>query len=207
LGWKIAALFEAKKILGDDYKTYLDLMAGVGFSGKIFGTDNMVLNDSNRDCYEILKDNFSCTIRRDDASSFEFAVKYDFIFLDFNKYTICHYDDWWKSISGAFNNSNKYVMITDSSPFGIKFPSNRKGYTNALRTDVNSFVDYVNGARTFYEAKYPKYKLLHVFYYHNCSLFLFERTKKKWKNAQLHKIGKKVDIELINKGKELGEYL
>jgi hypothetical protein len=55
---KLQCLLNIKDVLKGRYNSYLDLLAGIGISGKIFRSASNHLNDFSADCQHTLEQNF-----------------------------------------------------------------------------------------------------------------------------------------------------
>ncbi len=119
---KIKCLENIKESLGA-YDSYLDLLAGIGMSGKVFFAKENLMNDFDGPCIEILMKNFP----QHQVSSFDvkktFPFKnFDFIFGDFNNLTIKRLNgEYGEVVDNIFSNANKYVLINDCSAFYLKY--------------------------------------------------------------------------------------
>jgi hypothetical protein len=124
LVYKLNALYALMKGEGQIY-SYLDLMAGAGFSAGLIRALNrpgkMVLNDIQRVCYDNLKRNFPKSfqmIENEDCMEIN-EVGFDVCFFDPPSFTLNKIDElpmFRKSLTHA----NNIYMYTDSFAYSLK---------------------------------------------------------------------------------------
>lgn len=116
-----------------------DLMAGCGFGYKIFEKylrpNYAVLNDMDSICVDILETNI--LKKNVDITPFnflEFPFKSypnpDFVFIDFNNFTLRRIDEWKEGLKKI---NSRLFAITDSACYGFKFGNlNKYGFTSEI---------------------------------------------------------------------------
>jgi len=105
----------------------MDVMAGCGFSGRLFqkylNPSRLLLNDSDNICFRILSENFlHCDIRMDD---FRYLLlnnqtSADVVFVDFNSFTILDLCKYWRAFQ-TIRGKSRSLWLTDSAPYGFRF--------------------------------------------------------------------------------------
>lgn len=179
---KLQCLFNVKKYLGDSYDSYLDLLAGIGISSRIFDTDYNELNDFSGECYAILKENFKSpndTLYNIDMYHYNFN-RFDFIFLDFNNNTLKKSLNEYKPvIDNAFASANKYILINDCSVTYLKYgESSYKNYAKLLGvTSEELKINYYSIIKQHYKKLYPTWSLTHIETHPQTSFLLFEKQE------------------------------
>lgn len=114
-------------------KGIFDLMAGSGFSGKIFQirfpNAQLLLNDLSEDCANSLIENFqNARIQNTFAHLVQSDFSADLVFIDFNNLTMMRFDDWKEVFDTVYKWNPKYYMYTDSACYGFKFVKNLTAY-------------------------------------------------------------------------------
>ncbi len=119
-------------------KRILDAMAGEGYLLKelptLFPDSKLYANDLSENCYLILKKFKGVKVFNLDFLTMEssFLQKMDLIIIDFNTFSILHYDKWeLKKLKKIPN-----ICVTDTASFGMHFEKNRKVY------DVENLEEY-----------------------------------------------------------------
>ena len=105
--------------------SYLDVMAGSGFSGRMiekrFDPKHMWLNDLNPDSFECLQSNFpNAHVTQGDANEIIVNDVWDLIFVDFNTFTSKHVKDW-PSLFRAIHSKFKNLWIIDTASYVYRF--------------------------------------------------------------------------------------
>ena len=147
-----------------------DLMAGCGFSSRVFEKylkpKTMLMNDIDPQCVDILLANFTARGQRIlDANVFDFPFgnrsPAHFAFIDFNVFTIRRIDDW----NGVFTRlKNQFVAITDSACYGFRFG-------NLDRYGARSDMDYYDALDKLMRDRYD-YAVESIFPFGNACLVL-----------------------------------
>lgn len=160
------------------YATYLDLLAGLGMSGRIFATDGMTLNDRCPYCFEILKKNFP-DARVENADMFTYnPPRADLIFGDFNNGTLKRFTGVYKAVLDLlFAKAGRYLILNDCSVFYLKY--GRTAYENYSRLMGEELEgtrdDFYRKVRRFYRRLYPTFSLTRIEAFSDTSFLLFER--------------------------------
>jgi len=179
---RLHCFFNLQKIIQNDYITFMDMLGGLGCTGKIYEKDitNTFLNDLDDGCINILKQNFTPNnITQYDSFNYPFnGKKYDVILSDFNNLTVFKAKNVYSSfLNGMFENSNKYVIITDCSNFHLRYGN--KSYINYSKIlgDFNYDLDsFFNKVKEYYKSLYPEWEMINVEYFNSSAYFLFEKT-------------------------------
>jgi hypothetical protein len=124
--------------------SYLDMMAGSGFSvkliDKLFAPSKVWVNDFSAECFDCLNHNFgkgSFEITQGDANQIILKNKWDLVFVDFNTFTLNHMDRWaglFNSLKGKFRD----LWFVDTACFSSLFGEKR--FEQAYR--VSSLKEY-----------------------------------------------------------------
>lgn len=178
LSMKLTCAMNIKRNLSN-YNSYLDLFAGIGLISSIFESEDVnALNDIDSDCHEVLRLNFG------EESAFNFdsydlrnisELNFDLISLDFNNFTFSKFFDLREFFDIVFSMSNKYVILTDSSLFYLKYGKksfenyNKKFGFNILSTD-----DYFKEIDKLF-FKLFGFGVRAVSYYSEVGMILFEK--------------------------------
>jgi len=131
----------ASKIKG--INSYLDLMAGSGFSAKliqkIFSPSEVWLNDFSPDSFDCLNHNFNSDVEvtQGDANKVILKDKQDLIFVDFNTFTLKHID-YWGELFGTLKGRFHDLWFVDTASFASLF--GEKSFKQAY--GVSSLVEY-----------------------------------------------------------------
>lgn len=109
---------------GFSFTSYLEMMAGLGFSAKLVnsiqGLSEIWLNDKDEFCTTSLAINFSnetgkeITITQYDASELKLYNRWDVVFIDFNTFSMKKWREWlnlWSNIKDKFRN----LWLTDTA--------------------------------------------------------------------------------------------
>lgn len=179
---KLECIFNIKNIIGS-YKTYFEPLAGLGITAKIFDVGDSELNDVAPDCVEVLKRNFD-TERVTQISMFDYDYTnkdYDFIFLDFNNFTLKKFTTTYKPVvEQAFKNSNTYVLINDCSRFYLQYgEASYKNYSKLIGKELlsNNLLGYYMTFKDYMRALYPNWQLTWVESFKDTSFLLFVKTE------------------------------
>ena len=127
IGKEIGALYSILEKI-KDINIIFDVMAGSGFSGKVFQNvfpkSKLILNDMDKKCFTVLKNNFpNCTVYNSRAEDIEINKKIDLVFVDFNNFTLFRFKmGVWKLVMDRIHLIHpKYYLFTDSSCYQEKF--------------------------------------------------------------------------------------
>ncbi len=127
IGKEIGALYSILERIGKP-NIIFDVMAGSGFSGKVFldvfPKLKLILNDLDKKCFGVLKNNFPmCDVYNRKAEDIEISETPDLVFVDFNNFTLFRFKmGVWKLIMDRINSIHpKYYLFTDSSCYQEKF--------------------------------------------------------------------------------------
>lgn len=152
-----------------------DVLAGCGFTSQIIkkylSPNKFFLNDFDEDCYQILIENFSFNnsifISNQDASDILKDKKYDFLFLDFNTFSLIQAAGWNSIWKLGMSNSTTTVF-TDTASFGFRF-----GDRFLSSYKINTYYDYYKLLNTTIEQEFNK-KIVKIKIYpnHNAALVL-----------------------------------
>ena len=123
--FRLTAYSNIHKVISGEYNTYLDLLGGVGLTGRIFKEVGVqcVFNDLNLECREILKaNNPASLVTAQDMFDYEFIHGIpDVTLVDFNDFTLKKYQEKYKKVlDNVFRNTRKYVVVNDCSVFYLK---------------------------------------------------------------------------------------
>ena len=167
-----------------DYKSFLEPLAGVGLSARIFDKGKTVLNDTDESCRRILDLNFGGKATGEDVLKMPFP-KLDVIFLDFNDFTLKRsrttvYGD---VLFRAFDAAKKFVILNDCSVFYFRYgKTSFKAYEKYVGRVIGSIEDYFQALQPLYQnATGGDWNLVHVAYFRDTSFQLFSRTRAKFK--------------------------
>lgn len=205
---KLQCLQNIKDYIGNEYDSYLDLLAGLGISGKIFQCrDNLTnfnsFNDFSEDCYNILCNNFSwqdgSSIHNEDIFKVDFP-KDDFIFADFNNFTTKRYLTLYKPVvDKIFASAQKYVLINDCSVFYLKYgKKSYDTYRKLLNLDFKDNIDeFYLALNVFYKKQYPEWNLIKIEAFKDTSFLLFKKVENWIDDSFMDTIiNKKEDIKI-----------
>jgi len=177
---KIKCLLNIKEEIKGKYKTYFDLLAGIGISGRIFHEGESELNDFCPYCFEILKVNFP-NQKVNNKDMFGYIMpKADFIFADFNNFTLKRFMNEYKPILDmVFFNAQKYVLINDCSVFYLKYGlSSYKTYEKIIGEELlGNLNDFYEKVGRFFKKKYPEWSLIKIEAFKDTSFLLFEKKE------------------------------
>jgi len=183
---RLHCFYNIQNKIKDQYKTFMDMLGGLGCTGKIFqvNEEQTYLNDLDKDCYELLINNFNPdNITNQDSSSYDFKDEYDLVLSDFNNLTIARTESDYKTfLDGMFNNAKKFVVITECSIFHLKY--GRKSYENYERLmgvvmDEHTKKGFFRALKKYYQKLYPEWHLVHIEYFHASAYLLFAKTDSK----------------------------
>lgn len=172
-----------KKISGT-YKSYFDLMGGVGLTGRIYGEEGVEcrFNDISKDCVEIIKYNYpSSDVYNENMFDLVYSSYFpDLILIDFNDYTYKKYLSLYKKVlSRALNASRKYVIINDCSVFYLRYGKKAyEVYSNLLGKEIESKPEFFQEMASFYKEEFPDWNLTDIETFGSSSLMLFRREGK-----------------------------
>ena len=139
-------------ITGLTLNSVYDLMAGSGFSGRVFeymGCKNLILNDLSKECYNSLLFNFSNSkVYNLSAENVPIQHKSDLLFCDFNNFSNKTYDIWLPILRYLVSKKAKYILFTDSTSYCFKFgsikPKNHfNNLNNKLISDLNLYINKI----------------------------------------------------------------
>jgi hypothetical protein len=105
--------------------SYLDVMAGSGFSAKlmdkVLSPQVVWLNDFSLDCFNCLQHNFKkAKITRKDANQIALRNRWDLVFVDFNTFTLKHIHEWEGLLNGL-RNKFRDLWFVDTASFASLF--------------------------------------------------------------------------------------
>lgn len=183
LPFKLKALANIQNGIKGDYESYLELLAGMGMTAKIFGegleAENIELSDLSDECYQILKQNFpESVVIREDMHGYHHWTKYDLTFLDFNNCTMRRFlEDYKGVIEPVFANTNKYVVINDCSVFYLKYGAEAyKNYSKLMGVELSGTKDdFYQKSKEFYKKLFPEWSLIEVQAFRDTSFLLFKK--------------------------------
>ena len=159
---RLYCFFQLQGEIAGTYESFMDMLGGLGCTGKIFEEDpaQTFLNDLDDSCLDILRANFipECVVKHD-ACHFPWEDQsYDLVLSDFNNLTlpraVGEYQDF---LTGMFDHADKYVIITECSIFHLKY--GERSYENYERLMGVSFPHTHEGffiaVRDWYRTLYP----------------------------------------------------
>lgn len=182
-------------ILEGEINSVFDLMAGCGFSARMFEKylplSHLFLNDLDEGCYRILKTNFlDAWVFQNDLLSLGQIKNVDLAFVDFNSFTITTKNvDYWSSVFDNTLKRVKWLLLTDSACYGFKF-----GNLNSY--GVSSPKEYYEKVGEVFRSKFG-WNLVGLSKFSNAALLLFSR-----KNLPFEEMpGENIHIKRIGKTK------
>jgi len=122
-------------------KTFMDVMAGCGFSGRIFNKylfpEKIILNDLDSTCVSILRENYT---DKEITNQNIFDIDFQGIipFIDFNNFTIKK-SLFWESVFAHIKTD--WALYTDSACYGFGM-GNLKSY--GVETEIEYYEKCVN---------------------------------------------------------------
>lgn len=178
--------------LHKEYESYLDLLGGIGLTGKIFGDvpKYSYLNDLDPTCVDILKDNyFKGNVFNQDMFDFDFKRRFDLILADFNDFTLRKYERLYKEVlDKMFDCSDKFVIVNDCSIYSLKFGQKSFiNYSSILGTRIATLEDYFPAVKRYFEERHKGWKLIKVEAFRNSSFLLFHKGNSRKFEFNLHK--------------------
>lgn len=199
---KLQCLLNIKDVIGGRYNTYFDLLAGIGISGRIFNEKVNHLNDFCPTCEKILEENFPIDFvtKRDMRQCWTNTV-YDFIFADFNNFTVKRYINEYKPvINNVFYLADKYVLINDCSVFFLKYGvKSYEIYSKLLGTQIHTINDYYLAVKDYFKRQYPDWSLVIVEAFKDTSFLLFVKDQEDGLQVTINtKEHLNIKTELIN---------
>lgn len=176
---KMQCLANIKKAVGD-LESYFDIMAGLGFSARIFEADAMVLNDLCPKCSSVLDLNFIDKVTSEDLFTMDWVDSYDMIFADFNNFTMKSYEQQYSPImESVFNSAERYVLLNDCSVFYLNYgPKSYKTYSKFFKKPINDRHQYYAAAKEFFHEEFQDWWLTRIESFKEASFMLFEREDK-----------------------------
>lgn len=171
-------------IIKGEYKSYLDLLGGVGLTGKIFNDvpKHSFLNDINPKCVQVLKENyFKGNIFSQDMFNFNFGRTFDLVLADFNDFTLRKYQQHYKEVlTNLFKISDKYVVVNDCSCFSFKFgPKGFENYSTIFGEEIHNLDEYYVALKKYFEDRHSGWKLIHIEAFLNSSFLLFQKGQRR----------------------------
>jgi hypothetical protein len=142
------ALVSVLSEITESPKYIFDLMAGSGFSGKVFKSifpdSFLVLNDISEDCYNCLKYNFPDDfVLNCSAEDVDLDFNPDLVFIDFNTLTFKKKNDFLPLFKKIEKWKPKYFIFADSAVYGFKFKKNLDSYS--IKCKYEYFIDIWGG--------------------------------------------------------------
>ena len=164
-----------------DYKTFLDLLGGLGCTGRIFGQtpEDTYLNEWDGACVSALKKNFVAeNVYQEDGSTFPFEKKYDVTLADFNNFTLRKFQDEYRGfLDNMLANTDRYAIITDCSNFYLRYgESSYKNYEKFLSPFEHTLEGFYRAYAVYLRKHYPEWRLRAVEYFTASAYFLLEKT-------------------------------
>lgn len=179
--FRLICYHNLKNYIKDSYKSNLDLFGGVGITAKLFCVDEnqCVVNDIDKNCFEILKQNFNI-VTSIDVTKEKINQNYDLILCDFNDFTIKKATEKYKTtLENIFNHSKKYVVINDCSGFYLKYGKTAyEKYSSILKCKCENKLEFFRCENKFFSKKFPEWGLKRIEYFINSAFLLFEKNYK-----------------------------
>lgn len=163
------------------YTTFLDMLGGLGCTGRIFGgaPEDTYLNEWDGACVEALKKNFVPeNVFQQDGSTFPFDRNYDVTLADFNNFTLRKLQDEYRGfLDNMLAHTDRYAIITDCSNFYLRYgESSYKTYEKFLGTFEHTHEGFYQAYSAYLRKLYPEWRLVAVEYFTNSAYFLLEKT-------------------------------
>jgi hypothetical protein len=162
------------------YESYLDLLAGIGLSARIFENEQpCALNELDEKCGQVLLKNFQNKPSRWNMFEMPMAHRLQAVFADFNNFTFKRYFTEYKPVlDWLFQNSQRHVILNDCSLFYFRYGKQSfMNYSGILGEEIESIADYFLAIRGFYERAYPGWWLVQAEYFRESSFLLFSRQE------------------------------
>jgi len=165
------------------YTTYLDMLGGLGCTGKIYGQslENTFLNEWNDACVAGLKKNFSPeNIFQHDGTTFPFdGRRFDVTLADFSNFTLKKFQERYHPfVTNMLANTDRFAVITDCSNFYLKYgESSYKTYERYLGPFEHTLEGFYRAYANFWAERYPGWKLIGVEYFRASGYLLLEKTE------------------------------
>lgn len=113
-------------LLDDPPDRVFDLMAGCGFTAKLFQKyfpqAEIIVNDLDGVCCEVLRESFPTVLNEDVNKLWLNYTRNDLVFIDFNTFTLKKYETFSKVLERVVDSGAK-LLLTDSAVFGFRFGS------------------------------------------------------------------------------------
>lgn len=159
------------------YESYLDLLAGVGMSARIFEAPRNVLNDFDPDCYKVLQSNCpKAHVTSCDITKFKGWTAADLVFVDFNDYTLKRGMErrYREVIENAVGLTRDFLIINDCTPFYFRYGEEAfKTYSRFMKKRITTVGDYFLALPPFY--KPLGLFLIHVAHFKDSSFQLWSK--------------------------------
>lgn len=162
----------------DPFDSYLDLLAGLGMSGRIFAAQEMTLNDRCPYCFSILEKNFpDACVEKADMFLYN-PPRADLVFGDFNNGTLKRFTSLYKPVLDLlFVKAKQYLILNDCSVFYLKYGAQAyQTYGRFMGVELDGTrEDFYRHVRDFYKRLYPAFSLTRIEAFADTSFLLFER--------------------------------
>lgn len=188
---RMHCFFNLRRKMEGKYKSFMDIIGGLGHTGKIFQTspEETFLNDLDDSCVKILKDNFMPdNVTQHDANDYPYKRNYDAMLADCNDLTVKKRDSVYGSfLNGMFTHSDRYVILTDSTIFALKYGKHKffKQYEPEFGEYEHTLSGFYAAMGEWYNKLYPDWHLINVEYFNSASYFLFEKNNDR--GLEVHK--------------------
>ena len=182
---RMHCFFNLRRKMEGKYKSFMDIIGGLGHTGKIFqvNPEDTYLNDLDDSCVKILRDNFIPeNVTKHDANNYPYNRNYDAMLADCNDLTVKKRDSVYSSfLNGMFTHSDRYVILTDSTIFAMRYGKQRffKQYEPEFGEYEHTLDGLYAAMREWYNKLYPDWHLINVEYFNSASYFLFEKNNNK----------------------------
>lgn len=167
----------------DGYASFLEPLAGIGLSARIFGQEcpeALALNDFDTGCVKVLKHNFPKADVTQESVFGMLLPGSDVIFLDFNDFTMKRYQSghpYAAVLNRAFGTAQKYVVLNDCSIFYFRYGENSyKVYSELMGASISSEVDYFKATADYWASILKDWSVVQVAYFKDSAFTLFARN-------------------------------
>lgn len=161
------------------YKSYSDLLAGVGMSAHIFGGSKKYLNDFDPSCRQVLELNFPKAVVTGDDITVSKLYPADLVFADFNDFTMKRYlrGPYGQVVSGAAKAANRFLVVNDCSLFYFRYgASSFAAYSRLMGTDITTLEQYLAASAVIYKEQLDLH-LVHAAYFREAAFLLLSRVE------------------------------
>lgn len=165
------------------YSTYLDMLGGLGCTGRIYGQtpEGTFLNEWDDKCVAGLKKNFVPeNVFQHDGTTFPFEERrFDVTLADFSNFTIKKFEERYHFfVTNMLAHTDRYAVITDCSNFYLRYgESSYKNYERYLGPFEHTLEGFYRAYAKFWAEKYPGWKLIGVEYFRASGYLLLEKTE------------------------------